>query len=64
MKNSTTDSYRSNCTLHERDIHSLVDDASTIFSEITQEYGGSDLNGDIQDFNSVRFGKMSLLTGW
>jgi hypothetical protein len=48
--------------LHERDIHSLVNDASTIFSGITQEYDGIELNGDIQAFNPVRFGKMNLLS--
>jgi len=46
--------------LHERlmadVVHSLVDDASTIFSEITQEYDGIELNGDIQDleFRALR----------
>ncbi|UHQ99213.1 AAA family ATPase (plasmid) [Natrinema zhouii] len=46
--------------LHERlmedVVHSLVDDASTIFSEITQEYEGIELEGDVQnlEFRALR----------
>ncbi|QGN07922.1 hypothetical protein Hrd1104_11880 [Halorhabdus sp. CBA1104] len=62
--------------LHERlmadVVHSLVDDASSIFSEITQEYDGIELNGDIQDleFRALRedkpahgVGELSRATG-
>jgi uncharacterized protein YhaN len=39
--------------LHERlmedVVHSLIDDASTIFSRITQEYDGIELSGELQD---------------
>lgn len=46
--------------LHERlmedVVHSLVDDASTIFRKITQEYEGIELEGDVQDleFRALR----------
>ena len=46
--------------LHERlmedIVHSLVDDASDIFREITQEYEGIELDGDVQslDFRALR----------
>ena len=46
--------------LHERlmedIVHSLVGDASDIFSEITQEYEGIELDGDVQnlDFRALR----------
>lgn len=46
--------------LHERlmedIVHSLVDDASEIFSEITQEYEGITLDGDVQslEFRALR----------
>jgi uncharacterized protein YhaN len=46
--------------LHERlmddVVHSLVDDASAIFSSITQEYDGIELGGEIQDlqFRALR----------
>jgi len=49
--------------LHERlmedVVHSLVDDASTIFSEITKEYDGIELDGDIQEleFRALRENK-------
>lgn len=49
--------------LHERlmedVVHSLVDDASSIFSEITQEYEGIELDGGVQDleFRALRDGK-------
>ena len=46
--------------LHERlmedVVHSLVDEASTIFSSITQEYDGIELDGELQDleFHALR----------
>lgn len=46
--------------LHERlmedVVHSLVDEASTIFSNITQEYDGIELDGELQDleFRALR----------
>jgi uncharacterized protein YhaN len=49
--------------LHERlmedVVHSLVDDASTIFSEITKEYDGIELGGDVQEleFRALRENK-------
>lgn len=49
--------------LHERlmkdVVHSLVDDASEIFSEITQEYDGIELDGDLQEleFRALRKGR-------
>ena len=49
--------------LHERlmqdVVHSLVDDASEMFSEITQEYDGIELEGDVQDlrFHALREGQ-------
>lgn len=48
--------------LHERlmqdVVHSLVDDASDIFSNITQEYDGIELSGELQDleFRALRSG--------
>ncbi len=35
--------------LMEDIVHSLVDDVSTIFSEITQDYDGIELDGNVQD---------------
>lgn len=49
--------------LHERlmedVVHSLVDDASDIFAEITQAYDGIELSGDVQnlDFRALRKSK-------
>lgn len=49
--------------LHERlmedVVHSLIDDASSIFSQITQEYDGIELAGDLQEleFRALREGR-------